>query len=343
MPNFENASLAEVETAVRCTPQRHHALRLRAIRALGTGLDRAAVAHFCDVSPATVQRWIRTFNQGGIDALLDKPRGGRPRVLSAGRFRAEVVPLLEAPSAAGEHHWTAVKLHGHLAAELQITLGYSTLLRHLHEHGWVLRIPRPWPLPPSDDLWHQQRTAFLPGFKSLLSDPLARVFFADEAGFEGDPRPRSTWARKGSHPHNLQTGKHIRLSAIGAVEPATGACSALLCDGCDSDVFQAFLDTLAAEHPPEPGRTFHLVLDNASWHKAKRLHWHHFTPVYLPPYSPDYNAIERLWLHLKSKWFAGFTARTEDALMSRLLEAFASLFASPALITAQCRVSGDDF
>ena len=92
---------------------------------------------------------------------------------------------------------------------------------------------------------------------------------------------------------------------------------------------------------PSPG--FHPVLDNASWHKARRLHWHHFTPVYLPPYSPDYNAIERLWLHLKSKWFAGFTARTEDALMSRLLEAFASLFASPALITSQCRVSGDDF
>jgi DDE superfamily endonuclease len=160
---------------------------------------------------------------------------------------------------------------------------------------------------------------------------------------EGDPRPRSTWARKGSHPLNLQTGAHVRLNVIGAVEPASGACSALICDGCDTAVFQAFLDTLAAEHPAQEGRTFYLVLDNAGWHKAKSLCWHHLRPVYLPPYSPDFNAIERLWLHLKSQWFAGFTARTEDALMQRLLTAFASLFAAPEIISSQCRVSGHDF
>ena len=91
------------------------------------------------------------------------------------------------------------------------------------------------------------------------------------------------------------------------------------------------------------GRTFYLVLDNAGWHKARSLCWHHFTPVYLPPYSPDFNAIERLWLHLKSQWFAGFTARTEDALMDRLLTAFASPFAAPEIISSHCRVSGDDF
>ena len=75
----------------------------------------------------------------------------------------------------------------------------------------------------------------------------------------------------------------------------------------------------------------------ADWHKAKSLCWHHFRPVYLPPYSPDFNAIERLWQHLKSQWFAGFTVRTEDALMDRLLTAFASHFAAPEVISSQCR------
>jgi hypothetical protein len=35
--------------------------------------------------------------------------------------------------------------------------------------------------------------------------------------------------------------------------------------------------------PPEEGKTVHLVLDNASWHKAAALDWHHLKAVYLPP------------------------------------------------------------
>ena len=341
--NFENASLAEVETARRCTPQRQHAVRLMAIRALGNGAERRAVAQVFAISERTLCGWIRAFNAGGIDALLDRKRRGRPRVMDPVEFREKVVPLLADPAGAGECHWTAVKLHGYLQSTLQRELGYSTLVRQLHEHGWVLRIPRPWPLPPNDDLWEQRRAQFRPRLQALLQDPQAVVFFQDECGIEGDPRPRSTWALKGSHPLTKQTGAHVRLNVLGAVAPATGACSALIFDGCDTDVFQVFLDTLAADAPPEEGKSFHLVLDNASWHKARRLNWHHFTPVYLPPYSPDFNAIERLWLHLKSQWFAGFTAKTTEALMERVTSALRSLFAQPDLVASQCRVSAEDF
>src|SRR6187431_386230 len=175
-----------------------------AIRALGNGAPRPAVAQVFDVSERTLCAWIRAFNGGGIDALLDKKRRGRPRVLDPQSFAQQVAPLLADPAAAGECHWTAVKLHGYLHSALHLELGYSTLVRQLHEHGWVLRIPR----------------------------------------------PRSTWALKGSHPLTKQTGAHVRLNVIGAVAPATGACSALIFDGCDTDVFQVFLDTLAADAPP---------------------------------------------------------------------------------------------
>jgi len=38
------------------------------------------------------------------------------------------------------------------------------------------------------------------------------------------------------------------------------------------------------------------VCDNASWHKSRALRWGKFEPHFLPPYSPDMNPIERLWL-----------------------------------------------
>lgn len=85
-------------------------------------------------------------------------------------------------------------------------------------------------------------------------------------------------------------------------------------DGVDTDGFQFFLDQLAQTVPKVQGVRQLLIMDNASWHKAARLNWHHFQPVYLLAYSPDFNPIERLWLRLKADWFWDVIARTDEEL-----------------------------
>ncbi len=82
-------------------------------------------------------------------------------------------------------------------------------------------------------------------------------------------------------------------------------------------MFQAFLDEA------DNGLTFTrnrnvLILDNASWHKKKSLQWHHFEPLYLSPYSPDFNPIERLWLLMKDRWFNNVVCKNMDLLIQRL-------------------------
>ena len=185
---------------LRCVKTQRQANRLLALRALGNGVARETVAAVFQINERTLCGWIRAFNERGIDGLVDAPRPGRTRILSHESFLAQVVPLLEDPAQVAEVHWTGVKLHGYLRKELGLELGYSTLLRQLHQENWTLRIPRPWPAPPKDDVWEQKRTAFYPEFRALLEDAQARVFFCDECGIEGDPRPRRKWAPKGSHP-----------------------------------------------------------------------------------------------------------------------------------------------
>lgn len=92
-------------------------------------------------------------------------------------------------------------------------------------------------------------------------------------------------------------GGHLRRNIVGAVAPATGKITALIVSHCNSEVFQAFLDTFADENPPDRYKHY-MVLDNASWHKSVSLNWHHITAVFLPPYSPDFNPIEQLWLQI---------------------------------------------
>jgi transposase len=59
-------------------------------------------------------------------------------------------------------------------------------------------------------------------------------------------------------------------------------------------------------------------VDNASWHRSKSLNWGKFEPIFLPPYSPDLNPIERLWLLMKGEWFSDFFAKSKEELIDRL-------------------------
>ena len=47
------------------------------------------------------------------------------------------------------------------------------------------------------------------------------------------------------------------------------------------------------------------LIDNASWHKTKKVleycEENNITLLFLPPYSPEFNPIERVWSFLKSK------------------------------------------
>jgi transposase len=51
-----------------------------------------------------------------------------------------------------------------------------------------------------------------------------------------------------------------------------------------------------------PGAHGILLMDKAGWHTADELRVpENLSLVFLPPYSPELNPIERLWLHLRNK------------------------------------------
>lgn len=55
----------------------------------------------------------------------------------------------------------------------------------------------------------------------------------------------------------------------------------------------------------EPGAHAALVLDQAGWHVARRLAVPaNVTLVPLPPYSPELNPVERVWLYLRERFLS---------------------------------------
>ena len=64
------------------------------------------------------------------------------------------------------------------------------------------------------------------------------------------------------------------------------------------------------------------------------LNWHFFEPVYLPPYSPDFNPIERIWLIMKAEHLANIHCKNKAALMEKADHALCQLMDNPRKVAS---------
>ena len=312
MPNAENCSLEELDTAAGAAVSLRSHVRMMAIKALLLGISHDQVAKLYDTTRRNFCRWIDRFNTSGIDGLIQKPRLGRPRKITPEK-RTKYIELVQRPDRADETHWTGKKFHGYLTKKLDEQIGYRTVVRWLHEQGFRLKVPRSWPNRQDEE----KRYAFVELLRILRGDPEIDLWFLDETGIEGDPRPKRRWALKGEKIRRPYMGAHIKMNATGTVCPRTGEFYALIFSHAYTQVFQTFLDHANSDICFERPKNI-LILDNASWHRSDKINWGRFEPVFLPAYSPDLNPIERLWLVMKSEWFSDSYAETDDQLIDRI-------------------------
>jgi len=327
IPNSENASLADLYATQRAGNKETYR-RCTVIILLITGSSREQAMKAFDLSESAVKKMIRAFNLYGIDGLVARRRTGRKALIS-GEQKELILEEFEEPGRAQRTFWTATAFHGHITGKYQVECSYDTVLRLLHEKGYRLKVPQPWPDRQDEVL----REEFLIRLSALTEDPDVELWYGDETGIDGEPKPRRSWALKGSKPRVVHNGDHVRLSVLGTVCPRTGEFFAIEASHCDTDVFQVFLDEAANSITPTRKRNI-LILDNASWHKRKSLNWHFFEPVYLPPYSPDFNPIERIWLIMKAEYFCNIHCRNKDALIERADRALCDLMDDPVKVAS---------
>jgi len=321
-PHAENASLQELKLAARVGSY-ETALRCTAVQLLIGEISRAQVCRALLVTERALRKWINAFNARGVDGLIVRKRPGRTAILH-GEQAAALTQLIEQPETVQRTFWTARAFHGYICETYHIECSYPTVVRFFHQQGFALKVPQPWP----DRQDEARREQFRQQLKILCDDPEVEVWFADESGFEGDPRPRRRWDRKGNKTRSTKNGDHIRMNVMGMVCPRTGEFFALEVSHSDSEIFQAFLREAHATITTQRRRNV-LIVDNASWHRCKSTNWHAWEPRYLPPYSPDLNPIERIWLVMKARWFNNYVCRTVDHLIDRLDQAILDVIANP--------------
>jgi transposase len=142
-----------------------------------------------------------------------------------------------------------------------------------------------------------------------------QMVFLDESGVSTQMTRRYARAPRGIRVHETTPeGNWKILTILGAMSVRGMIATMTIEAATDAEIFLAYLDHVLCP-ALRPGDV--VVMDNLSSHKVtgvrERIEATGAEVLYLPPYSPDLNPIEKAWAKLKQLLRAA-RARTVDAL-----------------------------
>jgi DDE superfamily endonuclease len=129
------------------------------------------------------------------------------------------------------------------------------------------------------------------------------LWFEDEARVGQKGRVTRVWYQKGVRPRGPREQRFASAHLFGAVCPERDAGVALVLPEVSTAAMSLFLAELSRAIPT--GTHAVLVLDRAGWHISADLRVPvNVTLVHLPPYSPELNPVESVWLYLRERWLS---------------------------------------
>ena len=135
-----------------------------------------------ELSESAIKKIVKAFNTYGPDGLVAGRRTGRKRLIAGDMKERDHRGVRGAKAVLKRTFWTACAFHGHITEKYSLDCSYQTVLRLLHEKGYVLKVPRPWP----DRQDEAVREAFLTHLRTLAEDPGIELWYGDETGIDGE-------------------------------------------------------------------------------------------------------------------------------------------------------------
>lgn len=133
--------------------------------------------------------------------------------------------------------------------------------------------------------------------EKIQGNPTLDVLFFDESRFGTHSKIGHGWFNKGSRTQVKFNMGFKNFYVYSAVNGSSGYDFSLVMPYVNTQCMNIFLDKLAKELP---GKKYLLIVDGASWHRSYQLKIPtNIEIMYLPPYSPELNPVERLWNYVK--------------------------------------------
>lgn len=265
------------------------AYRINAILLLGTGWTLEQVSNALLLDIETLRSYVQKFQEGGVKKLLEKNHTGKKRFLS---------------------HEQTIKLANHLESnlyrttydvilfvkkEFNIVYSRSGITNLLHKLGFTYKKPK---LIPSG-IDFQAQEDFITFFENYIEnkDENDPVLFYDSSHPQYQSHADYGWIKKGEDILLPNHGMRGHLNISGTVDVERGDIIVDFPDKVNAKSTVRTLKKIESYYPE--AQTISIILDNAAAHRSSLVKGYvknsKVKLVYLPPYSPNLNLMERVW------------------------------------------------
>lgn len=146
----------------------------------------------------------------------------------------------------------------------------------------------------------EKREEYAEAIKSIA---LEKLVYIDESGIDIGICKDRGWGKKGEKLIGKKSGKYYqRTNIIAGYVNNQSIAPGLFNGSCDTKLFETWVAEFLIKEL-RPGQF--VVMDNAAFHKSKRtrelIESVGCKVIFLPPYSPDLNPIEKFWANMK-RW-----------------------------------------
>lgn len=277
-------------------------IRIKALIAHYKGHPISSISQCYDINEKTLKRWIKRFENGGVEALKDEERSGRPAKLPKEQ-QEELKKIIETDN---QRVWVARHVYQLLITSFGIIYSVKYLPEFLKTLGLSYHKTIHTLIKRDNEkrrAWIQEKLPEI--YKKKIGEGW-RIFYQDEVGVQTEGTLAYTWGPEGEKIEIDNYGRHGRVNLIGAFELGTGIFYGVLTSfRVNAMRFRRFICHLKREMRSDK---ILLICDNASFHKAKwftewsisQYKW--LKIEFLPAYSPDFNPIERLWRWMKTEF-----------------------------------------
>ncbi len=279
------------------------------------------IARIFDVERRTVSSWTDAWEYSSFEGLHDKPRSGRPEILS--EEEKEIAKKLI------EENPRSLKSVVHKLAEITgKVVSVKTLKRLAKKCDLVWKRVRKSVRPKRNKKESGQAKKEIGELKKQQKNGDTDIYYSDESGFDPEPTVPYAWQPKGET-IEIPSFKGSRINVPGFLNTENNDffCFTWECS-VDTDVAVACFDRFSEEITKET----YVIPDNAPCHTSGEFlenieKWEEkgLFLIYLPAYSPELNLIEILRRFIKYTWLSFPAYTSQENLVKELNKVLAGI------------------
>ena len=295
---------------------KRNAYRINVIILLGTGWTHKKVAEALLLDESTVKNYLNRYKEGSIDELLnDNYQGGYAKLSSKDLMKLE--KHLE------NNLYQRVKdIVEYVKKKYKVKYSVSGMTDLLNRLGFVYKKPKA--VPGKADIVKQK--SFIRKYNRIKRNKGKNdaVYFMDGSHPQHNTKTAYCWIKRGVKKEiKTNTGRR-RININGAIDIKSLQPITDIAESVNAQSTIRLFRKIELKHPL--AQKIYVIADNARYYKncliREYLNGSKIKMIHLPPYSPNLNLIERMWLFYQKKVLYNKYYETFDELKKVTIKFF---------------------